>query len=64
MYEEIQVQPSAVSQAIERGRAASTIAELLERSKRVYLVGNGTSLHAAQAAAVVLDYVNRGRGRC
>ncbi len=61
MYEEIQVQPSAVSTAIERGRSAPDIAELLERSRRVYLVGNGTSLHAAQAAAVVLDHVNPGR---
>jgi len=58
MYDEIRLQPEAVTRAIEGGAASQEVTALLRRSSRIFIVGNGTSFHAAEAAAQVMRQVS------
>lgn len=56
MYEEIHAQPEAIRQAIEHGREADqAIVGKLRDARRVAVLGNGTSFHAAQVGAGILQ---------
>ena len=56
MYQEIQAQPDAVAHAVQHGRAADSIViRHLRDARRISVLGNGTSYHAAQAGAAILQ---------
>ncbi len=55
MYEQIQSQPGAIAALLERERGlCAELAERLRGRRRIYLVGIGTSWHAALAGAAML----------
>ncbi len=61
MYDEIKAQPAAVERALGRAREfGARPSRLLAGAHRVYLVGSGTSLHAAEAGAWMFRMLSRG----
>lgn len=56
MYDEIQAQPDAIAAAVDAAQgAASAFVTPLRASARVLVLGNGTSYHAAQVGATLLE---------
>lgn len=56
MHDEIHAQPEAIARAIDEGRNANPeIAARVRNAKRVAIIGNGTSFHAAQVGSAVLQ---------
>ncbi len=53
LYETIQSQPELAAELLARDDAAK-VAEDLQRARRIYLIGIGTSFHAAQVGAFLL----------
>jgi glucosamine--fructose-6-phosphate aminotransferase (isomerizing) len=61
MYDEIKVQPEAVARSFTLiEKQGSEICPLLSRARRVFVTGCGTSFHAAQGGAHLLQAFSRG----
>jgi glucosamine--fructose-6-phosphate aminotransferase (isomerizing) len=62
MYDEIKGQPEAIERSLQRVQEfGAEPSRLLARARRVFLVGSGTSLHAAEAGAWFFRMFSRGR---
>lgn len=62
MYDEIREQPEVVERSLRQVRdSGSGPSRLLAAARRIFLVGSGTSLHAAEGGAWFLRTFSRGR---
>ncbi|HEX6508108.1 MAG TPA: SIS domain-containing protein [Chloroflexota bacterium] len=62
MYDEIKGQPDSVRRSLERvEEQGSKITCLLAQARRIFLIGSGTSLHAAEIGAWFLRSFSQGR---
>ncbi|MGH2444019.1 MAG: SIS domain-containing protein, partial [Chloroflexota bacterium] len=61
MYDEIKAQPEAISRSLALAAdRLDDLAGIISRARRVYLTGCGTSFHAAQVGAWMLNGFSRG----
>ena len=62
MYEEIKGQPESIERSLRRVQeSGADLSRLLARARRVFLVGSGTSLHAAEVGAWFFRTLSRGK---